>query len=661
MAKNIILLSDGTGNSSSNPFKTNVWRLYQAIDISAPASGKFDQIVYYDNGVGTESFKPLAIMGLAIGLGLATNVKNLYTFLCRNYQPGDNIYLFGFSRGAFTVRILAGLVFRCGLVKAPDEDELEERIKHAYAEFKRDMARRATATRPWLIAGQILGGSQKAKNTDRIVFNFPEPQSQLFPRITFMGVWDTVDAYGMPVDELKEGIDRYVWPMTVADRELSDHVDRVCHALSLDDERPTFRPVLWTDPKNRPERLTQVWFSGVHANVGGGYPDDGLAYVAQQWIMDEAAQSGMRFYKDQVDECNNRADVHGEEYDSRSGIAGYYRYGPRDVDGLCDDPDHGVSVAHPKIHDSVLRRIGQWQVAYAPISFPRLPRGYEIVARGKAPTVLVSRPSVETIADITAREQGMEPVQDAVFRRSVAYSVTVAFSIILALLPAVDWLADNKTWQAIWARLDASVPIIDWLLKAPYLILWSIGDALILIPGWHWFTQIFVHKLLQQILDLGVAPGWVTIWLKAFANHPALFVVCALTLLWLFVRKSQQLQGLIFARSDDAWAAVRRRHNIPSAPGAQQTVAAAKRTPVDYVVRQLRTNCIFTVPYLWWSKSVMPMLFAIFVAAPVGAIMAVFFIPKFIRNASRRRKYGAQLASDRLPRIPGTPVGGAAA
>src|SRR3984893_4330368 len=168
MPKNIILLSDGTGNSSSSPFKTNVWRLYQAINLGSLPSGKLEQVVFYDNGVGTGTFKPLAALGLALGIGLANNVKDIYTFLCRNYEKHDNIYLFGFSRGAFTIRILAGLILRCGVVTAPSEKELEQRVKLAYAEYKRDVARRATATRPWLIAGRLLGGWQKGHATDRI-------------------------------------------------------------------------------------------------------------------------------------------------------------------------------------------------------------------------------------------------------------------------------------------------------------------------------------------------------------------------------------------------------------------------------------------------------------------------------------------------------------
>src|ERR1700722_18319566 len=116
MAKSIFLLADGTGNAAASPFKTNVWRLYQAIDQTQP-----DQIAFYTDGVGTETFKPLRALGGAFGIGLARNVKELYQFLCRNYVLGDRIYLFGFSRGAFTVRILAGLIMRCGVVKATNE------------------------------------------------------------------------------------------------------------------------------------------------------------------------------------------------------------------------------------------------------------------------------------------------------------------------------------------------------------------------------------------------------------------------------------------------------------------------------------------------------------------------------------------------------------
>jgi uncharacterized protein (DUF2235 family) len=111
MSKNIVLLSDGTGNSSSKLFTTNVWRLYQALDLGNPAQ----QIAYYDDGVGTSSFKPFAILGGVFGFGLKRNVIDIYSFCCRNYRHGDKIYGFGFSRGAFTIRVVAGFSRASGL------------------------------------------------------------------------------------------------------------------------------------------------------------------------------------------------------------------------------------------------------------------------------------------------------------------------------------------------------------------------------------------------------------------------------------------------------------------------------------------------------------------------------------------------------------------
>ena len=112
MSKNIVLLSDGTGNSSAKLFKTNVWRLFQALDLTDP--GK--QVAYYDNGVGTSSFKLFAILGGVFGFGLKRNVIAIYSFCCRNYVNGDKIYGFGFSRGAFTIRVVAAFIARMGLV-----------------------------------------------------------------------------------------------------------------------------------------------------------------------------------------------------------------------------------------------------------------------------------------------------------------------------------------------------------------------------------------------------------------------------------------------------------------------------------------------------------------------------------------------------------------
>src|SRR6266852_5867068 len=132
MSKNIVLLSDGTGNSSSKIFKTNVWRLYQALDLTDPQK----QIAYYDDGVGTSSFKPLAILGGVFGWGLKRNVLDIYKFLCANYKPGDEIFGFGFSRGAFTIRVVIGLILSQGLVRGDTDAEFYQKAKMAYRAYR---------------------------------------------------------------------------------------------------------------------------------------------------------------------------------------------------------------------------------------------------------------------------------------------------------------------------------------------------------------------------------------------------------------------------------------------------------------------------------------------------------------------------------------------
>ena len=129
--RRVVLLSDGTGNSAAKLFKTNVWRLYRALDL-VEAPGRVPQIACYNDGVGTSSFKPLAVLGGVFGWGLKRNVLHLYEFLCRNWREGDRVYAFGFSRGAFTIRLVVGLIASQGLVQASSEVELVRYTRDAY-------------------------------------------------------------------------------------------------------------------------------------------------------------------------------------------------------------------------------------------------------------------------------------------------------------------------------------------------------------------------------------------------------------------------------------------------------------------------------------------------------------------------------------------------
>src|SRR5712692_7055840 len=133
MARRIILLSDGTGNSAGKVWRTNVWRTFESLDLS-----NSDQVAFYDDGVGTSSFKPAAVLGGAFGYGLKRNVIDLYKFASRNYRGKDDaIYGFGFSRGAFTIRVVIGLILEQGLVEAQSEQELDAKAKAAYRAFRK--------------------------------------------------------------------------------------------------------------------------------------------------------------------------------------------------------------------------------------------------------------------------------------------------------------------------------------------------------------------------------------------------------------------------------------------------------------------------------------------------------------------------------------------
>lgn len=214
MSKAIVLLADGTGNSSANSIKTNVWKTYEAIDHGpAPASVR-PQIAYYDNGVGTAEFRPLALLGGVFGLGLKQNVLEMYQYVCRNYRDGDDIYAFGFSRGAFTVRLVVSLIASQGLVAASNEGELNRKSRAAYRAFRRSFLPRRLRWPTRLLnllrdrLGELRGGDNAA--------------ARAYPLIKFVGVWDTVSAYGGPTNTITRTIDNWFYALSLPAYQLSD-------------------------------------------------------------------------------------------------------------------------------------------------------------------------------------------------------------------------------------------------------------------------------------------------------------------------------------------------------------------------------------------------------------------------------------------------------
>lgn len=619
MQKNIVLFSDGTGNGAASPFKTNVWRLYQAIDIEPPSAPEDPlQIVYYDNGVGTENFKPLAALGGAFGIGVWRNVKDLYTFVCRNYELGDQIYGFGFSRGAFTIRLLMGMISRCGILKTISEAHLVYCVQMAYEAYRRDYLIRASRRR-YTLYHRILreprydiAGGRKMSTVN---LDINDCQQQ-FPDIRFVGVWDTVDAYGMPVDELKMAIDKWVWPMSFADRDPSNKLLTVRHALSLDDARPTFRPVLWNEvvkdhPDDReahvldPNTIRQVWFAGVHANVGGGYPDDGLAYTALKWMMDEAHVVGLR-YDDLISkEIAAHVNPDGEQYDSRAGIAGYYRYGPRQVSALSNDEDHGVTVPVVHVHPAAYARIFAWRRDYEPVS-------------------LNCDFSVDGARKAGAGAKAMDDAWDLVWWRRIAYFVTLsltAFVGLFVLLLISNWPKPIfVATEAVLGRICSGlVGAIGWILPLWLAAKWNDFIAYIdstfphgIATAWGWIVG-------------AVGFGWASPVGNKFSEYPLTAIVSWGLLAWAFFIWSNRLEQRIEVLAEWAWA-------------GHKGLPAAARPNGDwrnYVARMLRPVTGWLYTWVWRGFCVN------LLGVGIGAVMMTVLLPIMRLRDLRRRPWMA--------------------
>lgn len=462
MGRKIVLLSDGTGNSAAKVWRTNVWRVFESLDLSGNS-----QVACYDDGVGTSAFKPVAILGGAFGYGLKRNVLDLYKFACRNcrsWDGSDEIYGFGFSRGAFTMRIVADLILDQGLVTADSEPALGAKAKAAYRAYraKKFHTRWPRFMRPerfgrWL-RNLVLRSDYDEKNNRRDV------------KIRFLGLWDTVAAYGMPVDEMTRGVSQWIWPLLLPDYRLHRDVQRACHALSIDDERTTFHPVLWDESDEKllaedkedhklylaNERISQVWFPGVHSNVGGGYPDDSVAQIPLIWIMSEAQRCGLQFKS--IPDASPQTyghpataqDKDGRIYDPRQGLGGYYRYGPRDIEILGKDLlTRREEGALARIHESVMKRIRNRAHAYAPVG---LPRRYDLVTTHGQVFPPDQNP-YETPAQATARWHGQQQIWNTVWLRRIVYFLTVGVSVYLFAFPLMSAAPpqDEFTTPLRWA------------------------------------------------------------------------------------------------------------------------------------------------------------------------------------------------------------------
>ena len=264
-ARRLVVFLDGTWNHPDQEDRgrtkpSNVTKLARAVKPLA-GDGRF-QITYYDDGVGT-SWGLDKFAGGGLGVGLSKNIREAYRFLAYNYRDDDEIYIFGFSRGAWTARSLAGFIERVGVLP-------KSGMFYMLQAFDRYERRCPQAQFDALLDEQKVV-TRRA-------------------RVHFIGVWDTVGAIGLPSRSFHT-LTGQRW--NYHDVSLVPAIRHARHALAIDEKRKPFRPTLWTGPVRADQTLEQRWFPGVHSNIGGGYQRDGLANYALHWMADEAAAVGL--------------------------------------------------------------------------------------------------------------------------------------------------------------------------------------------------------------------------------------------------------------------------------------------------------------------------------------------------------------------------------
>ena len=256
MSKTIVFCCDGTWNTDHS--QTNVSRIWEGLIDDAT------QVVFYDDGVGSDGNIIVKLLGGAAGVGLWNKVKVGYQTIAAVYAPGDQLFLFGFSRGAYTARSLGGMIAKCGL---PTKGDPKAIVDVAFDVYRR------------------------LKGLDALA-----PFAMFDAKITMVGVWDTVGALGIPgifggVDPLVDGFH---------DTSLSPDVLNAFHAVAIDEHRSEFLPTLWTSQPPPGHVMEQVWFCGAHTDVGGGDAprkagEPSLADITLAWMASKARPLGLRF------------------------------------------------------------------------------------------------------------------------------------------------------------------------------------------------------------------------------------------------------------------------------------------------------------------------------------------------------------------------------
>ena len=296
--KRIAIFCDGTWNTpdkfeNGKPCQTNVVKLANALS-QYSADGTVQKL-FYNIGIGGEGSLISRVYDGATGTGISKNILQAYFFVMNNYEPGDELFLFGFSRGAFTVRSLSGLIRNSGILNMKYLDK----IPQAYDLYRS----RHPTYHPKEFQATLFRKTYAVEDVTRI---------------KFIGVWDTVGALGNPL--FLKGI--VSTRNEFHDTELSSKIENAFHALAIDEKRKNFEAALWHQQKGaKDQTLEQMWFSGVHSDVGGGYPETGLSDISLKWIMEKAQGCNLGF-----DPVPMQPDPSGQMHES---MKGFYNLGKK--------------------------------------------------------------------------------------------------------------------------------------------------------------------------------------------------------------------------------------------------------------------------------------------------------------------------------------------
>lgn len=582
--RKLVLFADGTGNAFTTQ-ETSVWRLYEALDHTQP-----DQIAHYIKGVGTAGWAPLAALDGATGIGVPGNVRKLYRFLCWNWREGDEIYIFGFSRGAFTARTLAAMISSQGLVPAVIDDtpvshaEMERNVKAAWREYRRD-------TVPWTKSLPTIWVTRWIRDFVLFIYHwicghrsYADVRSRMGARkdvqIEFLGLFDTVEAFGVPIEELRLAIDWAIWPISFRNHRLSHKVRHACHALALDDERTTFHP-LRIDQSHLADGqvVREVWFAGVHSDIGGGYPESTLSFVPLVWMVEQLGDR-LRFQNGEIQHFRDYRSAIGPRHDSRSGAAVLYRYGPRPI--LAGRENGGP----PVVHFAVIERMLFGCDDYAPIMLPA--------------DCLVLLPGETTLPDGTVLPEGtLLPLQSereggekereeeairAVMKTAYLAKATgprreleaEAFTTMSTPDPAMSSLTRDTVW---WRRIAyfSLLFMVAFIAVFPWIARGLVGSSednglqgtwfLQLVTDADWLLGAVVAPLTNILRNL--LPSYAAPWLDIATYYPVLTSAVLLVTLWVW-NKNSALRDNIQERARLAW-------NTPRRKASRKHIATSRR------------------------------------------------------------------------------------